>query len=142
MNARFSVVAFFLVLLSFSSAALAGFASSTLGARTMGSDTLIRIPDAGVTSGIEHDLDEGDWLRFRVRVKHADSALANIGWTSDEFAPTSENVQICSEEGCEAPEINVGSEELDWEDLSAVTIQLEAKSCKLCAWVPYDVSPQ
>ena len=138
---RFSLSVFFL-LFTLAGTAFAGFASSTLGARTMGSDTYVRIPDAGVTSGIDHDLDAGEWLRFRVRVKHADSALANIGWTSDEFEPTNENVQICDEDGCEAPEINVGSEDLDWTNMSAITVELEAKSCKLCAWVSYDVSPE
>lgn len=86
--------------------------------------------------GLVHQLNPDEWIRFRVKVVHEDSV--QLGFVSDGFAPTAEPIQLCTEEGCEALPIELGSEHLDWNDGSRVTYYLEAKSCVLCSWVPFE----
>ena len=118
----------------------AGFKSSGVSLENpiVGS-SLLRIPSNSTTGGITHELNAGDWYAFRVKVQHADAAFPLIGFRSDNFTPTSNDIQICDISGCEAPSIDVGDEPLDWSDWSKITIKLEAKACLLCAWQSYDV---
>jgi len=116
------------------SIALAGFISSTLGTRQAGAYRFISIGEPGNDPGISHDLDPDDWFMYRVRILHEDGQFPLVGYTSDNFAPTANDIQLCDDTGCEAPEINAGVENLDWSDESKVTVILEAKECLLCTW--------
>lgn len=95
------------------------------------------IPDNNPQGGISHDLNPADWMRFRVRVTHDDST--QIAFASDSFAPVAGNIQLCTQEGCEALPIDLGNEQLDWNDTSKVHVYLEVKECALCSWTAFDV---
>ena len=98
------------------------------------------IPDGDADGGISHDLNAGDWVRFRVKVTHEDSTQASFA--SDGFSPTNNNIQLCTVEGCESLPIDLGNENLDWTDGSKIDFYLEAKECVLCSWTPFEVAQQ
>ena len=96
------------------------------------------VPDGTSSGGIIHDLDAGDWVRFRVKVVHADSSQAYF--LSDGFSPTNDDIQLCTSSGCEANRIDLGSENLDWTDGDDIDFYLEAKECALCSWTSFELS--
>lgn len=98
------------------------------------------VPSNNPEGGIHHDLRAEDWVRFRIKVTHEDSS--QLAFVSDGFAPTNENIQLCTEEGCEALPIDLGNEALDWNDKSKITFVLEAKQCVLCSWTPFEIAQQ
>lgn len=104
----------------------------------IGSFYRMSIPDGGTSGGISHDLDPSDWYRWRVKVSHDDSLFPYF--VSDSFAPTSNDIQLCGSNGCEAPAIELGLENLDWDDTDKITFVLEAKECLLCSWTPFEMT--
>lgn len=118
--------------------AMAGFISSALNTRVENGYRYVSITGPQVTEGISHRLNPDDWFMFRVRIRHEDSQFPMVGYTSDNFAPTDDDIQICNEPGCEAPAIDAGVEAVDWSDSSKVTVLLEAKSCMLCEWEAFE----
>lgn len=124
---------------AFGSQAMAGFVVSYLGPeRRTDGHTYLRIPGP---SGISHELTSSDgYIKFRVNVKHADGAFPSVGHNSDDFSPNYGNVTICNTAGCDAAEIDAGTEDLNWNDHSKVTVTLQAKTCQLCSWDNYVLS--
>lgn len=100
----------------------------------------VHIPDGDPSGGISHDLEPGDWQRFRVKIDHSDSN--NGPFYSADFAPTAADIQTCDGSGCEAPPVVVGTENLDWEDGSKITFYLEARECLGCGWVSFEAEQQ
>jgi len=136
MNARIAAVlaAAPLAMLAAPNQAFAGFAMSGFDAVETGGEVELRIPASGVSDGVSHELNPFNYTTFRVRAKHLDSN--GPGWISDEVTPASGNLQFCWASGCEAPPINVGSTNLDW-DNGRVRFFLEAKSGPLQPWEQY-----
>lgn len=87
--------------------------------------------------GLTPNLAPEDWMKYRVKVIHADSTQDYF--VSDSFDPTSNNIQLCMQGGCEAPPIDLGTEDLDWDNPDLRTFHLEAKSCLLCSWVAFEI---
>ena len=100
---------------------------------------ILRISNGLPGGGISHSLNPDDWYQFRIKVSHSDSK--EQVFVSDGFTPTSDNIQLCSVGGCEALPIDLGIDNLDWEDESKVQIILQGKVCMLCEWVDHEVTP-
>ena len=123
----------------------AGFALSSFGTRTAGGDTYLSIPDVVTGTGITQDaypLDPDNFFKYRVRVFHDDATFPNLGWASDSFDPTdeTEEIRIGTWASCQANEILIGSESLDWTDDSKVTVVIQTKACPTCNWYNYAVN--
>ena len=101
--------------------------------------TILRISNGFGDDGITHDLNPDDWYRYRVKVTHSDAPDRHF--VSDGFAPTSENIQLCTVGGCEALPIDLGIDELDWEDEAKIQVFLQGKACMLCEWIDHEATP-
>lgn len=104
-----------------------------------GGDYYLAIEDADLAvGGIDHDLDPANWFRYRVKLTHS-GATGTDTFYSSSFPATGNKIQICDVPGCEAASINVGTENLDWEDTTEASYYLQAKSCPTCSWVSYEM---
>jgi len=112
-----------------------------LNERSSNGTSLVTLPGSGGSGGIASlILDPSDWYDYRVRITHDDAIFPSVGWTSDNFPPTANDIQVCNVTGCEVAEIDAGVEALDWSATAKITVYLEAKSCLLCTWNSFEMT--